>query len=109
MRVGEMFPKRYAAGEDLQGRALTLTIQTVRKERMRPGSGQPEIEKYVVYFVDARKGVVLSRTLAQQIAAAVGSDDTDDWPGKKITIFPEPMSVAGRNVVAIRARPADDQ
>jgi hypothetical protein len=58
----------------------------------------------VVYFHGAERGVVLSRILATQIAAAVGSDDTDQWRDKTVIIFPEQINVAGRNLSVIRAR-----
>lgn len=106
MKVGDMFPGKYATGEDLHGKALTLTISTVKREKMRPNPASPEVEKFVIYFDGAQRGIVLSKTLAEQIAAAVGSDDTDHWPGQRVTIYPEPVTVAGVARVAIRARKA---
>lgn len=104
MKVRDMYPSRYATGEDLAGNPATLTIAGVTTESMRPGPGQPEKEKFVIYFKEAKKGVVLSRTLARQIARALGVDDSDGWTGKKITIYPEPMTVAGEPRIAIRAK-----
>lgn len=109
MKVSEMYPSRYATGADLQGRAHELTIQTVRAEKMRPSQAAEEVTKFVVYFVEAKRGVVLNKTLAQQIAKITGSDDTDDWEGKRVTIYPEPVTVAGTPRVAIRARAAAAQ
>ena len=104
MKLAQMFPRRYATGDDLQGRAITLTIASISREKMHPQSNAPEVEKWVVYFEEAKKGVVLNRTLAYQIAEFLSSEETDDWIGKKITIFPQPMMVAGKKVTAIRAR-----
>ena len=104
MKLTQMFPKRYATGEDLQGRAITLTIASISCEKMHPQANAPEVEKWVVYFEEAKKGVVLNRTLAYQIAEFLGSEETDDWIGKRITLFPQPMTVAGKKVTAIRAR-----
>lgn len=106
MKLREMYPKRYATGEDLQGKAVTVTISRVEKEKMRAGPGKPELEKWVIYFQETKKGVVMSRTLAQQIAKAVGSDDTDEWTGKRVTLFPEPLVVAGEPRIVVRARAA---
>lgn len=104
MKLSDMFPRRYASGEDLGGKPATLTIATVRTEKMRPQAGAPEVEKYVVYFQSAAKGVILSRTLAYQIADSTGSEETADWVGKRITLYPQPMTVAGKKRIAIRAR-----
>lgn len=104
MKVKEMFPRKYATGQDLNGKAATLTIARLSAEKMRPGPGAPEESKWVLYFENAKKGVILNRTLANQIAEALGSDDTDEWPGLPITLYPEAMNVAGKARIAIRAR-----
>lgn len=114
MKLREMYPSRYATGEDLGGKPVAMTILGVVAELMRPGPGQPEKEKFVIYFQGAKKGVVLSRTLARQIARAVGSDDTEAWTGKKVTLIPEPMTVGGEPRIAIRVQlpaqaPADPE
>ena len=106
MKLDEMFPRRYATGEDLQGKAVTLTVAKITQEKMHPQANAPEVEKWVLYFKEARKGVVLNRTMAYQIAEFLDSEETDDWVGKRITLYPQPMSVAGKKVVAIRARAA---
>jgi hypothetical protein len=106
VKLTEMFPRKYASGEDLQGRSVTVTIARVAPELMRPGPGSPEVTKYVLYSVEGKKGIVLSRTLAGQIAQALGSDDTDNWTGQRITLYPETVSVAGAARVAMRARAA---
>ncbi len=104
MKITDMFPRKYVTGEDLQGKPVTLVISRLGTEEMRPGPGAQPQTKFVVYFEQAKKGVILSRTLATQIAEIAGSDDTDNWIGKKVTLYPQPMTVAGRQVVAIRAR-----
>jgi hypothetical protein len=107
MKISDMFPRKYATGEDLQGKALMLTIAAVKAEKMTPQPGSPPVDKYVIYFQEAKKGIVLNRTLAQQIASIHGPE-TDDWTGKRITIYPVPMTVAGKHRIAIRARAAQD-
>lgn len=107
MKVGDMYPSKYVRGADLRG-PVTVTIARVVTEQMyKPGEGN--VENYVLYTVEGKRGVVLSRILAGQIAQAVGSDDTDNWAGKKVTFYPQPMTVAGVARVAIRARAAAAQ
>jgi hypothetical protein len=106
MKIPEMFPRKYASGDDLNGKAVTLTIAKLQQEEMRPGGAAP-VKKWVLYFEGAQKGVILTRTLAVQIAEALGDDDTDGWPGKRVILYPVPMTVAGRRVTAIRARAAN--
>lgn len=103
MKLNEMFPSKYVTGADLGGRSFVVTIARVQPEMMRPNAQSPEIEKYVLYTVEGKKGIVLGKPLALQIAALLG-DDTDGWSGHKITIYPEPVIVAGQKRLAIRAR-----
>lgn len=107
MKLRDLYPSRYATGEDLAGKEVSLTIAGVSIEAMRPGPGQPEKQKPVLYFKEAKKGVVMSRTLARQIAKVLGSDDTDQWTGKKITLTGELMTVAGEPRIAIRMKMPD--
>jgi len=108
MKLAQMFPRRYATGEDLKGKAITLTIVKINSEKMHPQPNAPEVEKWVAYFKEAKKGVVLNRTLAHQVAEIMNSEETDDWTSKRITLYPQPMSVAGKQVTAIRARAAKE-
>ena len=107
MKLSQMFPRRFATGEDLQGRSVTLTITKVAQEKMRPQPNAPEGERWVIYFKEAQKGVILSRTLAYQVGEAIGDEETDHWIGKRVTLYPQPMTVAGKRVTAIRARSAE--
>ena len=104
MKVDEIFPRKYATGADLQDKAVAVVIEKAQPEKMRPSPGAPEDQKWVLYVAGGRKGIVICRTLARQIAEAVGEQDTDRWPGKRVTIYPEPMMVAGKQRIAIRAR-----
>ena len=106
MKLNDLFPRKYATGEDLAGKSVTLTISHLRLEKMIPTPGTAPVEKWVVYFKEAQKGVVLSKILATQIAQAVGSEDTDAWPGKRVMLYPEEVNVAGKPRTAIRARKA---
>jgi len=104
MQLNEIFPKRYASAEELQGKEVTLTIARVVPEKMRVGPKAPEVQKFVVYFREARKGVVMGKSLAYQLAEVLGSEETNDWPGKVVTLAPVQMDVAGRKVLTFQAR-----
>lgn len=105
MNVNQMFPSKYVRGAELAG-PVTVTIDHLAQEEVwRPGEGKAQA--VVMYCQNAKRGVVLNRVLALQIAEAVGEPDTDAWQGKRVVLYPAPMTVAGRAVVAIRARKAN--
>lgn len=108
MNLNEMYPRKYASGSDLD-HPVTLTIDRIATEKMRPNPQAKPEAKYVIYFAKATLGVILSPTLARQICEAIGADPDDDvssWTGRRVTLYPVPMQVAGVDRVAIRARAA---
>ncbi len=100
MKISQLYPRRFARGADLKGPA-TVTIKDITQEELHP-AGRP-VQKHVLWFAETPRGVILSRPLALQLAEFLG-DDTTAWEGQKITLYPEPMNVAGRPCTAIRAR-----
>lgn len=109
MKVGKLFPRKYARGADLNGRPLTVEIERVQIVMMRPNPNAQTEQKGVIYFKNAQKGVILSsRKLAEQIEEIAGTDEMNDWPGTRVTLYPEPMNVAGQARIAIRARAPDN-
>lgn len=104
MKLNNMFPRKYANGADLNGQSVTVTVHSMTIEKLSPHAGQPPMDRFILHFSETQKGVILSRTLAEQIASILHSDDTDQWIGKKITLFPQPLTVAGKSRIAIRAK-----
>lgn len=105
MNINDIYPRRYAPLLDLEGRAMTVTITGVKAERTRqPGSGSKEI--FVLFFSETPRAVLLTPNLAAQIAKATGRDDTDQWTGQRITLYPEVIKVAGQPRTVIRAKAA---
>jgi hypothetical protein len=115
MKVSAMFPSRYVSGKHLAGPALVEVIN-VKAERMRAGPDKPEDDAYVMSFrqiagpaitgAECKGGVfalVLRGGLATDLAGVLG-DDTDGWRNHRAVIYPQPMTVAGKNVIAMKAR-----
>jgi hypothetical protein len=92
------FPRRFDRGSDNKGPA-TIKIKENAQEGLHP-AGRP-VNKFVLRFTETPRGVILTRSLALQLAEILG-DDTASWKDRKITLYPEPMNVAGRLCVAIR-------
>lgn len=103
MKKEQLFPGRYMKGADLAGKPWSFKIKTVKVEEM----GKDKEKKAVVYFEGPKKGLILSSTTFDQIAAATGQDDTDHWPGKLVTIYPTTVYAFGANHLVIRVRPVE--
>lgn len=101
MNINEAFPSKYLKAPDLNGGSPTVTISHVALEEVGDGERKP-----CVYFVGKEKGVVLNKTNATNISEVYGPD-TDDWTGKKVTLFTAWVDFNGRSVESIRIRKPD--
>ncbi len=120
MNLDQMFPARFVRGQDLTA-AILATITGITRDETHPRPGVTE-EKYVLHFerIDPRTGeyiqmpanqrdehgyaTILRKTLAEQIAGALSTRDTDQWIGQKIVLMPTRTRAAGRDVLTISAR-----
>ena len=108
MRIGEMKESKYLKKEEV-GKGKLVTIRELQKENVAMENQAPE-EKYVLYFEEAHKGIVLNWTNIQLISQAVGSEETNDWIGKKIVLFEDPnVSFGGKLTGGIRVRAPRNQ
>jgi hypothetical protein len=101
MNVQDIFPSKYVKASDLNGRTVTLTITKAVLEKL--GHGAEQETKLVLYFAKATKGFVTNRTNAMIVAAMYGNE-TNDWIGKRITIYPTRVKAFGTVQDAIRVR-----
>tara|TARA_Y100000310_G_scaffold53134_1_gene48725 strand:- start:3330 stop:3833 length:504 start_codon:yes stop_codon:yes gene_type:complete len=101
MIIGAAFPSKYLKAADLQGREVLLTINGIRIEDV-DGKGD---NKPVLYFNERLDGpgLVLNITNANTIAASLG-DETDNWSGQQLVLYPATTDFAGKIVPCIRVR-----
>lgn len=91
MKVTELFPSHFIKSFDLDG-DTHLTIKGVQLEEH--GFGK-KIKSACVYFHETEKCLGLNKTNATSIAKLHGND-TDAWPGKRITLFPTTVTNNGQ-------------
>lgn len=102
MKISVIFPSKYVKAADLNGKPVTLTIKSVTMEEMVTHDNK-KANKPVVWFERATKGFVINLTNALIIAALYG-DETDNWTGKRITIYPTQVKAFGKMEDCIRVR-----
>ena len=95
MRITEAFPTKYLKAGDLQKRRHTVTITQVVMEE--------GIDKPIIYFQGAQKGMACNKTNAMMIAQLYG-DDTDRWIGRQIELYEAQVLFEGKFVPAIRVQ-----
>ena len=102
-KVGEMIESKYLKQSDVQDE-MTVTIQKVGKANVAREGDEPEY-KWLVRFDELAKPMVLNSTNIKRLAKACNSDDTDEWLGKKVTLYVDPdVEFAGNVVGGLRIR-----
>lgn len=103
MNINQLSESKYLKKDDCQP-PITVTISGMTQENLAQENEAPEY-KYVLQFKEAVKPLVLNMTNARMIAVVTGSEETNDWIGKKITLFNDPsVSFAGKLTGGIRVQ-----
>lgn len=105
-----MMDRRWLFAFDLGGKDATLTIERVTKGEVQ-GEQNQKSNKPICYFKGRDKAgepikpLALNVTNCKTIAGMYGND-TDDWAGKRVTLFPTTTRAkGGEEVECIRVRP----
>jgi hypothetical protein len=79
-----------------------VVIQRAELETLKNKSG--EEDKLVLYFVGWSKAMTLNRVSFDSVADITGEDDSDNWSGHKIELYPATTEMNGREVDCVRIR-----
>jgi hypothetical protein len=94
MRRADVFHHKAA---DLNGKSRVLEIESAPLETLKNASGEKQ-QKTVLYFVGEKKCLPLNLTNWDSVADICG-DDTEDWPGHKVELFPATTQMGGKTVL----------
>ena len=100
MRSIDLCPPPHLTAADLNGGDLTVTIKRVGFADV----GEAKETKGVIYFEEFGRGMVVNATNRKRIEGWHGLE-TDEWTGKKITLYPSETEYGGQTVECIRVRP----
>jgi len=103
MKIADMRESKFLKQSDV-GRGALLTIKSIEQHNVAKEGADPEL-KYCISFLESEKPLVANSTNLQLCASIFGSDETDDWTGKKIVLYTDPtVSYGGKLVGGIRVR-----
>ena len=102
-KISEMIESKFLKKEDVDPPVL-VTIDRVAQNNVAMQGVDPEM-KWCLYFLEMDKPMVMNSTNLHLAGNACGSDDTDDWIGKKIVLYNDPnVSFGGKLTGGIRIR-----
>lgn len=109
MKKTDLFPRRYMSGSDLGGKPWSFKVSHVKMEEMHDKTTDTRVKKGVVYFTGPKKGLILTPTIFDQIVDATGGkDDTDNWAGHTVTLYPTMTRAFGQDYLVVRVRKAEN-
>lgn len=103
-KIGKLFPSKFLRAEDLDG-DVVLTIRKITIEAI----GNDREEKPVISFRETEKLLALNKTNARSISEVADSDETDDWIGKQVILYPTKVQFRADLVPAIRIRESHER
>ncbi len=99
MKKSDVFPSKYIKVADLNGGEVEATVSSVEWERVG------DDEKAVVYFKGNKvKPLPLNKTNFEAIEAIAGDEETDNWGGSRVVLFPTTTKMHGVLTPCIRLR-----
>jgi hypothetical protein len=100
-KVSEMIVSKFLKKEDIED-DVVVTCKRVALEDMPGDAGE---RRWVLYFKELSKGLVLNTT-SIRVAEKTFGPDSDDWIGQKVTLYVDPnVQFKGQIVGGLRIRP----
>ena len=118
MKIDDLIPSKYLKQSDVPEDTL-VTVKELKKQNVAQQDEEAEY-KYIIFFEEFPKGMVLNSTNIKRMGKALGND-TDMWIGGKVVLYVDPNVEYGGNVTGglrIRAsrkpstvprKPSDDE
>lgn len=99
-----MFDSDYLKAWHLDGKPRTLTIAKVEAGSIENRKAKKQDRMPFVFFKNVARPLGLNKTNAKAIAGIYGTR-TEEWVGKRVTIFPTTTSFGNDTVDCIRVKP----
>ena len=100
--IHDNYGTRFLSAPDLKGKEWTGKIVETHDETFTDDG--VERKKTIVTFENFPKPLVLNKTNALSIAKILDFDDTDDWIGGQLIVYPDLVQFGGKVVDAIRVK-----
>ena len=102
----EITKGKYLKASDLDGKPKLKVVDSITEEEV----GADKDIRPIVYFQNEEQGLVLNKTNLTTFREIYG-DETDEWIGKEIVLYPAKDKYAGKIVdcIRVRAKPSNSK
>src|SRR4030043_481806 len=103
MHISQLRESKYLKKEEVGGGTIA-TIRCVQEDNVAMEGALPEM-KWIMWFEELEKPMVLNSTNGQLIAQITGSEESDNWTGYQVELYHDPsIAFGGKLVGGIRVR-----
>jgi len=95
-----VFGSKYVSKDDIGNERIHTNITDIKLEQVREKDGTTK-SKYVVYFADLEKGLVLNSTNGKALQAVLGKD-ASRWIGAEVIVFVDFSVIFNNNRGGVR-------
>lgn len=96
MKMSGVFSKHLKAENLGPNKSVTVVIERVEMEKVGDDN------KPVLYFTGKDLGLPLNITNTNALIDILGTDESDDWAGRRIQLYTTKVDYQGKRVLAIR-------
>lgn len=108
MNITQLKNSQFLKKEDV-GKGALVTIRGCDQQNVALPGASEEL-KWALHFDELEKPLILNQTNGTMIASILGSQESDDWIGKKIVLYSDPtIMYAGKIIGGIRVRAPRNQ
>jgi hypothetical protein len=105
MKRNEIFePGKYVKNHELGGEPRVRFIRYVGQEWLKDWKTGGQTKKGVLYFEDDDLGALILNAGHWDVLAVLYGEESDDWIGKPIELFPTEVEVDGKTYQVVRLR-----
>ncbi len=95
---------KYLKHQELDGQDWVVTISDVERQSIKNNEGKDE-SKFVLFFKEHPKGMILNSTNMKVISNLLKSDESEEWKGKRITLYvKDDIEMGGKIMSGLRVR-----
>lgn len=96
---------KYLKHQELNGQDWVVTIDRVEHHEMKNKDNEKPEKKFVLFFKELEKGMILNATNMNILFALFNTDDSDNWAGKRITLYTkDDIEMGGKIMSGLRIR-----
>lgn len=105
MNLDSAFPGKYVKAEEFPPNfSHVLTIQAIVMEKFEDQRSGQTVQKPVVYFRNAERGLVLNVTNKNMMKDVFGTAESDEMIGRDIELYRTEVEAFGKRQAALRLR-----